>query len=320
MDLLRAEGLQIQFAQNGTRTTGVADISFKVQKGHNLALVGESGCGKSVSALACMRLLGRTGSVTQGSITFNDQDITHASEKVMGKLRGAQMAMIFQEPMTSLNPLLTIGFQIREAVLLHTELHKKEAETVCLSALQRVGFPDPAKTLKSYPHELSGGMRQRAMIAMALACEPQLLIADEPTTALDVTMQAQILDLIKDLQQETGVTVLIITHDFGVVAEIAEEVLVVYAGLVVEQCSVRAAFQNPLHPYTEGLLKSIIPIDASMETVLHSIPGFAAPASAEPRGCPFYPRCRYGNEACQGALPELTERSPGHFVRCFITR
>jgi peptide/nickel transport system ATP-binding protein len=316
--LLQVEDLQVLFAREGRIFVGVKDVSFAVRKGVNLALVGESGCGKSVASLSCMRLLGSNARIARGTIRFEERDITGASEREMRKIRGEQIAMIFQEPMTSLNPALTIGYQVGEALRLHTDMTARQIRNRCRELLRQVGIADADNALRGYPHELSGGMRQRAMIAMALACKPRLLIADEPTTALDVTIQAQILSLLRDLQKETGITIMIITHDFGVVAEMAEEVVVMYAGLAVERGPVGDIFRRPLHPYTEGLLKSIIPLDASMENPLYSIPGVVPPISLEETGCPFYVRCPYGTDLCDAATPELREDRPGHFVRCFL--
>ncbi|GHU96607.1 dipeptide/oligopeptide/nickel ABC transporter ATP-binding protein [Spirochaetia bacterium] len=312
------ENLQVLFKGEGGVSVGVKEVSFAVTEGVNLALIGESGSGKSVTSLACMHLLGTNARIARGTVTFEDRDITRLSEPEMQKLRGARMSMIFQEPMTSLNPVLSIGFQVAESLRLHTDMTRKEIKARRLELLRQVGIADAEKVLAGYPHELSGGMRQRVMIAMALACNPRLLIADEPTTALDVTIQAQILTLLKNLQQEMGITIMIITHDFGVVAEMADEVVVMYAGLAVEIGEVHEIFAHPRHPYTEGLLKSIIPLDASMDVPLYSIPGMVPQISLEQQGCPFFDRCPYGAEKCTQELPALTERKDGHFVRCFI--
>ncbi|MDR2535225.1 MAG: ABC transporter ATP-binding protein [Treponema sp.] len=316
--LLQVEDLQVQFTQEDRVALGVKNVSFSVTEGVNLALIGESGCGKSVTSLSCMRLLGNNGRISKGAITFEDQDITRAGEKQMEKLRGRRMAMIFQEPMTSLNPVLTINYQLSEALRLHTGMTKKEIRTHCIQLLQQVGIPDMEKVLDGFPHELSGGMRQRVMIAMALACKPRLLIADEPTTALDVTIQAQILSLLKKLQQETGVTIMIITHDFGVVAEIADEVVVMYAGYAVEQGAVHELFTDPLHPYTKGLLKSIIPLNGTMNSQLYAIPGMVPAMTLEQTGCPFHDRCSDKRSRCEKEFPSLRERTVGHLVRCFV--
>jgi oligopeptide/dipeptide ABC transporter ATP-binding protein len=318
--LLRVEDLQVLFARENIISVGVKDISFTVHKGVNLALVGESGCGKSVTSLSCMRLLGNNARIARGTISFEGRDITGLPEKEMRKIRGEQMAMVFQEPMMSLNPVLTIGYQIGEVLKLHTDMAPGRIRERCRELLRQVGIAEVDKALQGYPHELSGGMRQRVMIALALACKPRLLIADEPTTALDVTIQAQILSLLKELMEETGITIMIITHDFGVVAEMAEEVVVMYAGLAVEKGAVGDIFKRPLHPYTEGLLRSIIPLDASMENPLYSIPGMAPSISAEDTGCPFYARCPYGTDMCNEKLPALREDKSGHFVRCFLGR
>ena len=316
--LLQVENLQVQFKRGKKTAVAVDDVSFTLRKGVNLALVGESGSGKSVTSLACMGLLDKNGKVTQGKITFDGQDITHASQREMAKLRGAQMSMIFQEPMTSLNPVLSIGYQLAESLRLHTDMTSAQIKARSLELLDQMGIPNGEKVLRGYPHELSGGMRQRVMIAMALACGPKLLIADEPTTALDVTIQAQILELLKRLQKELGINLLMITHDFGVVAEMADEVAVMYAGLVVESGTVEEVFHHPQHPYTEGLLKSIIPLDASVGSTLYSIPGIVPQITTHQESCPFYPRCPYGSEICTQKLPSLREAGPGHFVRCFL--
>jgi oligopeptide/dipeptide ABC transporter ATP-binding protein len=318
--LLQVKNLQVMFKREGSFSMGVNDVSFSVKEGVNLALIGESGSGKSVSSLACMGLLGNNAVISRGSIFFEDRDITLAGEKDMREIRGLRISMIFQEPMTSLNPVLTIGYQVAEPLTLHTNLTGLQIKERSLELLHQVGIADPEKTLRCFPHELSGGMRQRVMIAMALACNPKLLIADEPTTALDVTIQSQILTLLRELQQKTGITIVIITHDFGVVAEMADEVAVIYAGFVVETGPVEDVFSHPLHPYTEGLLKSIIALDASMDTPLYSIPGIIPPILREQTGCPFHARCPYGaeTERCARELPGLIEKSSGRFIRCFL--
>ncbi|MDR3139869.1 MAG: ABC transporter ATP-binding protein [Treponema sp.] len=315
--LLEVEELRIFFKREDGISVGVSNVSFAVHEGVNLALIGESGSGKSVTALSCLHLLDSNARIERGNIRFEGQDITHARENEMRKIRGKRVSMIFQEPMTSLNPVLSIGFQLAEALKLHTTFSGSQIRNRCLELLIQVGIADLDKMLRSYPHELSGGMRQRVMIAVALACNPRLLIADEPTTALDVTIQAQILMLLRKLQRETGITILIITHDFGVVAEMADEVVVMYAGLAVERGTVEELFSHPLHPYTEGLLKSIIPLDASMDIPLYSIPGIVPSISRDQKSCPFYARCPYGAEKCEKELPSLREQSSGHFVRCF---
>ncbi|MDR0628229.1 MAG: ABC transporter ATP-binding protein [Treponema sp.] len=316
--LLQVEHLQVQFTMEAGISFGVKDVSFSVTEGVNLALIGESGSGKSVTSLSCMRLLGNKGRISRGFIAFEGVDITHAREKEMQKLRGERMAMIFQEPMTSLNPVLTINFQLSEALRLHRDLSKKEIKDQCRRLLQQVGIADVEKVLAGFPHELSGGMRQRVLIAMAIACKPRLLIADEPTTALDVTIQAQILALLKKLQAEMGITLMLITHDFGVVAEMADQVVVLYGGYAVEQGEVYELFTHPLHPYTQGLIKSVLSLDASIDTPLYSIPGTVPLMFQEPRGCPFYDRCLWGTDRCTRVFPELQERAQGHAVRCFI--
>ncbi|MDR2394167.1 MAG: ABC transporter ATP-binding protein [Treponema sp.] len=316
--LLQVEHLQVRFNMEAGTCFGVKDVSFSVTEGVNLALIGESGSGKSVTSLSCMHLLGNKGRISRGLITFEGVDITHAGEKEMQKFRGERMAMIFQEPMTSLNPVLTINFQLSEALHLHSNLSKKEIQNQCRYLLHQVGIGDAEKVLAGFPHELSGGMRQRVLIAMAIACKPRLLIADEPTTALDVTIQAQILELLKSVQAETGITLMIITHDFGVVAEMADEVVVLYGGYAVEQGEVHDLFTNPLHPYTQGLLKSVPSLDASIDTPLYAIPGTVPLMLKEQPGCPFHERCLLGTARCTQSFPRLQERTQGHAVRCFI--
>ncbi|MDR3115863.1 MAG: ABC transporter ATP-binding protein [Treponema sp.] len=315
--LLQVEHLQVQFNMEAGISFGVKDVSFSVTEGVSLALIGESGSGKSVTSLSCMHLLGNKGRISRGIITFEGVDITHAGEKEMQKFRGARMSMIFQEPMTSLNPVLTINFQLSEALRLHSKLPKKEIQDQCRKLLQQVGIADGETVLAGFPHELSGGMRQRVMIAMAIACKPRLLIADEPTTALDVTIQAQILALLKKLQAELGLTLMLITHDFGVVAEMADEVVVLYGGYAVERGNVHDLFTHPLHPYTQGLLKSVLSLEASIDTPLYSIPGTVPLTLQELRACPFHERCLWRTDRCTQGFPELQERTRGHAVRCF---
>ena len=314
--LLQVDKLEVQFKLENTISFGVRDISFSVKEGVNLALIGESGCGKSVTALSCMRLLGSNAVISNGNIIFEDKDITRIEEKYMEKIRGSIMSMIFQEPMTSLNPVLTIKYQISEVLRLHTKLTKKEIQSQCIKLLEDVGISDTEKVLNGFPYELSGGMCQRVMIAIALVCKPKLLIADEPTTALDVTIQAQILSLLKKIQKENSLTILIITHDFGVACEIADEVLVMYAGIVVEKGSVEELFLYPLHPYTKALIKSIIPINANINTPLYSIPGIIQDIQEKNR-CPFYNRCDEKITQCEREIPKIEEKKNNHFVRCW---
>ena len=295
----------------------VEDVSFAIDRGETVALVGESGCGKSVTSLSILHLLASNGSICGGTVTFDGEDITHAPESAMEKLRGDRMSMVFQEPMTSLNPLLRIGYQITEVLRLHTKNSKKENYRIATELLGEVGIPDPEKTMKSYPHELSGGMRQRVMIAIALACNPDLLVADEPTTALDVTIQAQILDLIKRLRTKHDAAILLITHDLGVVAEMADYVVVMYCGQVVERAPVFELFEHYRHPYTKGLLAAVPHLDMAEGQELHPIPG-TVPALSEidPNKCRFENRCPYAAEQCRIEAPRMTEVAPGHFVRC----
>lgn len=318
--VLEVSNLRVAFKSNQNSVTALRDVSFTLHAGKTMALVGESGSGKSVTSLAIMGLLPGNGSVTGGSIRYRkrdggDADLTTIAESDMRKLRGAEIAMIFQEPMSSLNPLFTIGDQIGEMLLLHEPLGATARRKRVLEMLELVEIPAAASRLDTYPHELSGGMRQRVMIAMALVCNPSLLIADEPTTALDVTIQAQILDLMRNLQSEMGMSILFITHDMGVVAEVADEVAVMYAGAVVEQASVNALFANTRHPYTQGLLASI-PVPGRKDgELLVPIPGTVPPLHAMPPGCAFAPRCRYADKRCDVPV-DMTEPSPNHRVAC----
>ncbi len=312
------------FGDNGT-IPAVDDVSWSVKRGETLALVGESGCGKTVSALSVMRLIPMPpGKIVGGQILLRtdgqEADLVQVSEPQMRRIRGSRIAMIFQEPMTSLNPVFTIGDQIAEAVQLHENVSRREAWNRAVEMLKRVGIPDPMRRAEEYPHQMSGGMRQRVMIAMALSCSPDLLIADEPTTALDVTIQAQILDLLAKLQAETGMSVLLITHDLGVVAQIANRVAVMYASKIVEMTDVNNLFADPLHPYTQGLFRSVPRLGAK-EGRLETIPGVVPSPTHFPPGCKFHPRCPLGSgdKRCQTQEPALLEVKPGHWVACWKT-
>lgn len=315
-DILQVDHLQVAFDTENGELVCVDDVSFSIADGKNVALVGESGCGKSVTSLSIMHLLGKHGKITGGTVIFDGKDITHLSEHEMDQIRGAEMSMIFQEPMTSLNPVLTIQYQMEEVLRLHTDNSKEQNHAEVRHLLELVGIPNPERVLKGYPHELSGGMRQRVMIAMSLACKPKLIIADEPTTALDVTIQAQILDLIKSLHKQTGTALLLITHDMGVVAEMADEVVVMYAGQVVERANVFELFDHHMHPYTEGLMQSIPQLDADVNTPLTPIPGMVPSLQEMGTGCRFAPRCKYATQDCFAVTPALVEAKPGHYVRC----
>ena len=317
--LLTVNKLRTEFFQNKkTSVTAINEISFDIGKGEILGLVGESGCGKSVTSLSIMRLLNFTsGKVTKGEVIFDGKDLQKLSEKEMREIRGGKMSMIFQEPMSSLNPAMRIDKQMIEGIRLHTNLSKQEARERAAKILQQVGIPDPERVLKNYPHQLSGGMSQRVMIAMAMSCNPQLLIADEPTTALDVTIQAQILELMKKIQQEEGMSILLITHDLGVVAEMCTRVIVMYAGEIVEEAPVEALFNNPTHPYTEGLIASVPKLGSGVK-VLPSIPGSVPDLSMLPKGCRFAPRCKYATERCHNEEPDLFEVSEHQKCRCWL--
>ena len=294
----------------------VDGVSFALRRGETLGLVGESGCGKSVSALSVMRLIPQPpGQIESGEILFGGRDLLRLSEDEMCRVRGNEIAMIFQEPMTSLNPVLTCGFQITESVILHQGVSKQEARNRAIEMLRLVGIPAPEQRVDEYPHQLSGGMRQRVMIAMALSCNPQLLIADEPTTALDVTIQAQILELLQRLQEELKMAVLMITHDLGVIAEVADRVAVMYAGQVVEYASTRDLFNSPQHPYTRGLMQSVPRLDESRER-LDIISGIVPDAREFSEGCRFAPRCPLAEDRCRSASVELRALSEEHLGRC----
>jgi len=315
--LLDIQGLSTYFHMETSIAKAVEDVSFYIDSGETLGLVGESGCGKSVTSLSIMRLIpSPPGKIEKGRILFKNRDLIGISEAEIRKVRGNDIAMIFQEPMTSLNPVFTIGSQIIEAVILHQEVGKKEARNRTVEMLKLVGISAPEQRVDEYPHQLSGGMRQRAMIAMALSCNPDLLIADEPTTALDVTIQAQIMELIAKLKDELYMSILLITHDLGVIAESAERMSVMYAGRIVEEGTTPDIFADPGHPYTKGLIKSVPRLD-TLRDRLSVIEGTVPDAADLPSGCPFNPRCPLADEHCREELPELEIIENNHRSRCF---
>ncbi len=317
-ELLRVKDLKTYFFTHEGIVRAVDGVSFEINKGETLGLVGESGCGKSVTALSIMRLIpDPPGKIINGEIYFEGKNLLELDEKEMRRIRGKKISMIFQEPMTSLDPVFTIGHEIMEAIQLHQGLKKEEARQRAIEALRIVGMPDPERRIDEYPHELSGGMRQRAMIAMALSCNPTLLIADEPTTALDVTIQAQILRLIDELKDKFGASVILITHDLGVIAEMCDYVAVMYAGHIVEYTNVDALFSSPLHPYTKGLNRSIPRLDVESER-LEIIKGSVPNLLNVPSGCPFHPRCDFCEERCVKEMPKLMEVEDHHLVRCHL--
>ncbi len=316
--LLKVSGLSTRFHTDDGIVHAVSDLSFSVDRGESVCLVGESGCGKSVTSMSIMRLLKIPPAEVTGTITFEGRDLLSLPMDEMRKIRGNEIAMIFQEPMTSLNPVFTCGFQIMEALRLHQGLNKAEARKQAIELMRMVGIPMPEKRVDDYPHHFSGGMRQRVMIAMALACKPKLLIADEPTTALDVTIQAQIMELLLELKQKLGMALILITHDMGVVAEMAERVIVMYAGEAVEQADVHTLFREPEHPYTIGLLASIPRLEDD-DSDLNVIEGTVPSLYELPPGCRFGPRCTWCTERCRTEHPPLTE-TDGHLVRCFRAR
>ncbi len=313
--LLSIRGLRVDFATDAGSVPAVRGVDLDIGISETVALVGESGCGKSVTAMSVMRLL--TGRISAGSIRFGNTELQSLSEPEMRRIRGAQIGMVFQEPMTSLNPVLTIGKQIEEVLTLHQRLTSSAARAHAVELLKRVGIPSAERRASQYPHELSGGMKQRVMIAMAISCRPKLLIADEPTTALDVTIQAQIMDLLGSLQQELGMAVLLITHDLGVVAHFAERVAVMYAGKIVEQGAVRDIFKRAAHPYTRALLAAL-PDPLRTAARLEAIPGRVPLPRMLPAGCAFCARCKHVFEPCPGVLPELFPIAPGHSAACFL--
>jgi len=327
MPILQVEGLNTLFFTRQGLVRAVNDVSFHVARGEVLAIVGESGCGKSITALSVMRLVPTPpGRIDSGRVLLEGRDLLALPEEEMRQVRGNEISMIFQEPMTSLNPVLTIGDQIAEAVRLHQDVTNAEAWSQAVKMLDLVRSPEPVQRAREYPHQLSGGMRQRAMIAMALACNPKVLIADEPTTALDVTIQAQILDLIMKLQEERGTAVILITHDLGVVAETAHRVVVMYAGRKIEEAPVEELFDRPLHPYTHGLMASVPRLavlaggeasDPAEVGRLQEIPGMVPALTALPQGCAFAPRCAHADDTCRATYPEYVERRPGHWAACW---
>ena len=314
--LLEVRNLHTSFFTDEGVIPAVDGVTFSLEKQQTLAIVGESGCGKSVTSLSILRLIQSPGKITEGEILFEGQDLLKKSESEMRRLRGHQISMIFQEPMTSLNPVFTVYTQISESLKYHTNLPKSKYREVALELLERVRIPNPEKVLNDYPHRLSGGMRQRVMIAMSLACDPRILIADEPTTALDVTIQAQILCLLNDLKRETGTAIILITHDLGVVAETADKVMVMYAGEVVEYADTHPLFRQPLHPSTLGLLESIPKINVKADR-LYNIKGMIPAPKDYPKGCRFAPRCEHCQTRCFEEKPPLFDMGEGRKVRCW---
>jgi oligopeptide transport system ATP-binding protein len=316
-NLLEVENLKTQFFTQDGVVRAVDGVTFSLQRGETLGIVGESGCGKSITALSLMRLIpSPPGKIVDGKIVLDGKDVLTMSEEEVRHIRGNKVAMIFQDPMTSLNPVLTVNRQISEALQLHMGMNAQQARERTIELLRLVGIPNPEKRVDQYPHQFSGGMRQRVMIAMALSCNPDLLIADEPTTALDVTIQAQILDLMRTLQQERGTAVILITHDLGVVAGMTDRTNVMYAGHIVETAATDALFADPRHPYTLGLLKSIPRLNADRKTRLDPIRGLPPDLIDLPDMCPFQPRCDYAEALCERSRPALREVTPGHRVAC----
>jgi oligopeptide/dipeptide ABC transporter ATP-binding protein len=314
--MLSVQDLKVYFFSDTRVARALDGVSYEARKGETVCLVGESGCGKTVSALTILRILPQPpGRIMGGKVLFDGQNLLDLDEEEMQGIRGRRIAMIFQEPMTSLNPVFTIEEQIEETILVHEKVDHEQTQQRCIQLLKDVGIPSPQERLKDYPHQLSGGQRQRVMIAMALACNPELVIADEPTTALDVTIQAQILNLFRELKQKREMSLLYITHDLGVVANIADRVYVMYAGVIAEQGEVSHIFHNPRHPYTQGLLASL-PNRLKRGKVLHSIPGTVPNPAYKPEGCPFHPRCPFAIETCRVEFPRMCDYGGGHSSRC----
>lgn len=314
--LLSVQDLKVYFRGRDKTARAVDGVSFDIRSGETVCLVGESGCGKTVSALTILGLIPTPpGEIVAGKIIFKGKNLLDLDEADMQKIRGKHIAMVFQEPLTSLNPVFTIGDQIGEAIMIHEQVEPGELRKRCIQLLKDTGIPSPEQRLKDYPHQLSGGQRQRVMIAMALACNPDLIIADEPTTALDVTVQAQILNLMKFIQQKSSMSILYITHDLGVVANIADRVYVMYAGVIAEQGNTSQIFRTPRHPYTQGLLASL-PVRSKRGKRLQSIPGAVPDPAYKPPGCPFHPRCAFAVETCRTQFPEMCNHGDGHLSRC----
>ncbi len=312
---LKIEHLQTQFETTHGLVPAVDDVSIEIPKGSIVGLVGESGCGKSVTAMSVLQLVRKPGKIVGGQVMLMGKNLLETTPAEMRNIRGNEVSMIFQEPMTSLNPVYTVGHQVREAIMLHQKVSKAEAKAMVIDIFQKIGIPEPEKRYKSYPHQLSGGLRQRVMIGMAMVCKPELLIADEPTTALDVTIEAQILRLMKELRNEQGTSILLITHNMGVVAQMCDYVYVMYAGKVMEQAETYELFRNTRHPYTTGLLKSIPRMDSQVDR-LYSIKGVVPNLRKLPAGCGFCTRCEYAEDRCYQDRPELYQVADGHGVRC----
>ena len=317
--LLQVEDLKTYFYTASGVAKAVDGVNFSLDYGKTLGIVGESGCGKSVTSSSIMRLLPRNGKIVGGKILFEGRDLAQLKQKDMLSIRGNEISMIFQDPMTSLDPVFTIGSQILEVINAHQSLSKEEARKYALEVLHLVGIPEPERRMKSYPHEFSGGMRQRVMIAMAIVCKPKLIIADEPTTALDVTVQAQVLGLMQDLQKRTNTSIILVTHNLGVVWKMCDKVMVMYAGKTVEYADVKTLYQDAQHPYTWGLLRSMPKITDDPSVPLASIPGTPPDLKLTGGSCNFYNRCKYCQEICKTKCPEMREASPGHLVACHFT-
>lgn len=316
--ILDVRNMKTSFFTHVGEVQSVRGVSFHVDKGEAIGIVGESGSGKSVTSMSIMRLLQYPGRIKEGEVIFKGENLVTKNKSEMMAVRGNQIAMIFQDPMTSLNPVYTVGDQIMEAVIRHQGLSKKEAKVKAIEMLRLVGIPSPNTRVDNYPHEFSGGMRQRAMIAIALSCQPDLLIADEPTTALDVTIQAQILELLKELKDKVNTSIILITHDLGVVADVCSRIIVMYGGLIMEQGRAEDIFYEPMHPYTMGLLKSIPRLDLGQKQRLVPIPGSPPDLVKPPKGCPFAARCEYAMKICMEDLPEYYESSPSHKAMCWL--
>ena len=316
-NILELKNLKTHFFTKHGEVPAVDGVDITVPKGKIIGIVGESGCGKSVTATSIMHLIEKPGRIVDGQVLFDGEDITYASAKEINKIRGDRMTMIFQEPMTSLNPVYTVGKQVSEAIILHQHVSKEEARRMTIDIFEQVGIPEPEKRFKSYPHQLSGGLRQRVMIGMAMVCKPDLMIADEPTTALDVTIEAQILHLMREMQQKSGASIIMITHNLGVVAELCDEVYVMYAGKVMEHAEIHELFKNPCHPYTYGLLNSI-PDTQGTKDRLYTIKGMVPNLLKLPQGCRFCPRCDKAMKICMTTQPELQTVADGHEVRCHL--